>query len=537
MVDFDKAIASLVQNSDSANCIEVKRRGLLHGFKKVIRIGKESLNEQEILELSLRIIKAPCSQINAASKLQFLSETKKKIALLSNKKKWNSSLQFISQMLSTLEETEKTEGAEEQKGIFVEEVKIKIEDETKTESKRWEASQTTGIITPNQNRKINQKKQLALDRKIRLEFLLSTHKPLRTEPPCIDKTFPKTRAWVTGKPLMNPENHKLGLVDNLARIGQEHNIPVLYGKQYKNKWVQDGMDFTATSIKVPAPMKNHEALARAVKLKRQGRATLEGVDPNLNFGSLGQVARQKLHKNTINLANSMGIPMSYNLTYNEGGNTLIGKEYVIVGKDSKSATEINIENEIGRKLTEEELKLLFAEDYGVSPEAVYFIEQPADFHLDMAMHIVGEKTVILNDSVTAMEKMLEIHKPQNKAQRIRAKKLQEQATLKKQYEDLAEKDLKAQGFTVIRIPGKLTNPLSQEAKFQRNNFFNLVSAMAPSGKKLILSLHVDQHYKTLFHEHVVTKFENGVEFHFLSEGFSKRSLAHSGGISCQVKTM
>ena len=122
---------------------------------------------------------------------------------------------------------------------------------------------------------------------------------------------------------------------------------------------------------------------------------------------LGSVRSANLPVKALALAGSLNAPPIMNLTYNEGGNTLIGQRggqpYIIVGMDSYEISKKFMEKDLNRKMTEEEVKMAFAIDYGVFKENVYIVEQPGDFHLDMCMAIVGENTILINDSAAAQK--------------------------------------------------------------------------------------------------------------------------------------
>ncbi|MBI3236977.1 MAG: hypothetical protein HYZ48_04685 [Chlamydiales bacterium] len=93
-----------------------------------------------------------------------------------------------------------------------------------------------------------------------------------------------------------------------------------------------------------------------------------------------------LGKKSVKLALSLGATPVMNLTYSEGGNTLIGSRkdgsrFVIIGKDSYEFSKFLMEKDLGREMTDDEVRMAFAIDYGVKKEDLFFVEQPGDFHL------------------------------------------------------------------------------------------------------------------------------------------------------------
>lgn len=73
----------------------------------------------------------------------------------------------------------------------------------------------------------------------------------------------------------------------------------------------------------------------------------------------------------------------------EGGNMLTGNDFIIVGMDSLYAT-MNLYH-----VNETTATAMMAEDFNITSEKVYIVEQPGEFHLDMAMTLVTNNTVLI----------------------------------------------------------------------------------------------------------------------------------------------
>lgn len=73
----------------------------------------------------------------------------------------------------------------------------------------------------------------------------------------------------------------------------------------------------------------------------------------------------------------------------EGGNMLTGNDFIIVGMDSLYAT-MNLYH-----VDETTATAMMAEDFNITSEKVYIVEQPGEFHLDMAMTLVTNDTVLI----------------------------------------------------------------------------------------------------------------------------------------------
>lgn len=73
----------------------------------------------------------------------------------------------------------------------------------------------------------------------------------------------------------------------------------------------------------------------------------------------------------------------------EGGNMLTGNDFIIVGMDSLYAT-MNLYH-----VNETTATAMMAADFNITSEKVYIVEQPGEFHLDMAMTLVTNNTVLI----------------------------------------------------------------------------------------------------------------------------------------------
>lgn len=261
------------------------------------------------------------------------------------------------------------------------------------------------------------------------------------------------------------------------------------------------------------------------------------------------------------------------LTHNEGGNCLVGqsegKPYVIIGKDAlvynrthlvQRLAQLGFEkNKDGKwqlkdpyayeepNLTDEDMKYFFAKDFGVDPSRVHFIEQP-DYHLDMAMCIIDDKTVALNDSLLVYEKSkVELEASLAKMEDFgqRKKQIQDRLPLlhhrlqkMKLFEDAAEKDLTKQGFKVIRFAGVFEDISKSNPENHRTNLFNYLSLTTPQNKRVIISLSCSleqqNEFKAIFEVHCKHPVDH---FYFLDHEPSEALLSQHGGIHCITKQL
>jgi len=266
--------------------------------------------------------------------------------------------------------------------------------------------------------------------------------------------------------------------------------------------------------------------------------------------ALGAVFMNDLPLKAISLADSLKCQPVMNLTYNEGGNTLIGQRennpYVIIGLDSYAVSKKLMEKDLGRSMSEEEVRLAFAIDYGVLKENVFFVEQPGDFHLDMSMAIVGENTILLNDSVQAYEMFVDEQQKWKEEylnanpeySRIIEGKIQQtrnESVVRKRMEDITASQLERQGFKVIRVPGKF-NYIN---RIPAMNLFNMVTARTPLGENIVVMLGcVNEKYQEMFTEVVRVHCDQEINrLYFLDLQSSQESLTRFGGIACRTKTI
>ncbi|MDP7037662.1 MAG: hypothetical protein QGI45_00770, partial [Myxococcota bacterium] len=266
-----------------------------------------------------------------------------------------------------------------------------------------------------------------------------------------------------------------------------------------------------------------------------------------------------------------------------------GEPYAVVGKDSYALSKAVIENDASaisgkaETFSQEQIKLLMAKDLGVDPENLILVEQPGDFHVDMSMCVWTPGTILVNDAravgeirfqeakadlIAELPTLPEDASAEDKAALAQAKKLisenpmgiekfskqlrdgsdymrdlgrllsysQGEFNLIKAHtenlaaaEDLAAKQLEAQGLEVIRVPGRF-------GEFRETaNFLNGEGGTNPNGKMFFITQGGNARYKLAF---LNALKESGVKMpriHFLNEEASKKSLSLSGGINCRAK--
>ncbi len=356
-------------------------------------------------------------------------------------------------------------------------------------------------------------------------------------------------------PMQITDQYKLDAMLNIESLAGSHGLEVL------GPFVQDIVDFSSNGeVRVPR-MRHHmedwgtdraDCTQWVIEYRKERseewREIIEEelADPE----ALGAVFMNDLPLKAISLADSLKCQPVMNLTYNEGGNTLIGQRennpYVIIGLDSYAVSKKLMEKDLGREVSDEEMRLAFAIDYGVLKENVFFVEQPGDFHLDMSMSIVGENTILLNDSVQAYEMFADEQQKWKKEflndnpdySRILEGKIEQtrnESIVRKRMEDITASQLERLGFKVIRVPGKF-NYINRVPAM---NLFNMVTARTPTGENIVVMLGcVNQKYQEMFTEVIKTHCDQKIDrLHFLDLESSQESLTRFGGISCRTKTI
>ena len=378
--------------------------------------------------------------------------------------------------------------------------------------------------------------------------------------PMTHKYFPKTKALYMGRGNRFKydieefaKKHGIVLVSPYDGRDVQTNSTVLHYKANPevSSWTQDFVEFSAEGIHVPSILREDNDYPIRRKYMINAR---EIRNPDLyHLGGecisvLGAVSLKAAQMGAVQLGCGLEVPVSTMITHSEGGNTLSGvtregKPYVIVGTDSYYATKFQLIQELGEEnVTDDRIRKAFCIDYKVDIENLYFVEQPGDFHLDMCMTVVGPKTVVLNDSVVALNEYKEwvitksSYKDKEKQEILDELDTHSRpAQLIKSFEDQTAHDLEIKGFNVIRKGGVFRDP---KTKNEVMNFFNMVTATTPSGQRVVVALGcIDTYFEDKFKGMLTTAGVNYQDILFLGYEMTLGSLLDKGGISCRVKSI
>ena len=140
----------------------------------------------------------------------------------------------------------------------------------------------------------------------------------------------------------------------------------------------------------------------------------------LSFDPVGQVIVNNLGRSKIAVGMTEKWTLRADICHLEGGNVLTGLDtkrvpYALVGWDSVaqsryllaveglasmgnlSPTDGEIRTLIRGRLGDDRMKQLVAADLGLDHSRVLFIDEPADFHLDLAMGILSNNLIVIDD--------------------------------------------------------------------------------------------------------------------------------------------
>lgn len=354
-------------------------------------------------------------------------------------------------------------------------------------------------------------------------------------------------------------------------------------------WSEDQGELdTAGNVRVPAPRRDRadthdyesvykERLARFYPDADPGAFAMMSAHerrdrfPDVLFRSVGAVHDRESHEILASAALARGRDVIACASHIEGGNLLVGswpdgRAYALVGRDSLAVSRSILEGDLGREVSDQELRAFVAADLGVEPEAVHPVEQPGDFHLDMHMVPVNPGEVVLNDAYEAAalqvqwlredveagrppypeldpldddndDKIADYEKRMRKwssfKDRVEERIVEIEAHAERvaPFEERARRDLEAAGLTVHRMAGAF-----HDGRYPTMNFLNLEHAQNRHGERFAILLGGDPRAEAYVTEKLNDEFDCGYSrLHFLDRRNTTSTLQDQGGISCRVK--
>lgn len=254
-------------------------------------------------------------------------------------------------------------------------------------------------------------------------------------------------------------------------------------------WMEDrGQVAHDGQVTVPAPRPTRSGgstsqfVRRTIdehRASRSARARKQGVE--LAFGSRqGGVWERDEGDMRLMFGLATRRRIRIDLCYLERGNVLLGRGprglYALVGEDSFALSKATLQSAFeslgitATRLTDEMVRVAIAKDIGVDPRAVVIVEQAAGFHIDLSMTPWTSGVVLLNDMAMVEDVMRRTFMQRGMSDalaqlaRQRPRLLQIAAT-----ERVTERQIRAAGLRVIRVPGKF--PALPNDRWL-TNFFN-----------------------------------------------------------------
>lgn len=313
-----------------------------------------------------------------------------------------------------------------------------------------------------------------------------------------------------------------------------------------DSWTEDHGEFTATGgVVVPAILPKDTEIDSWVfgaRAKRYWAMQEQGEKhPGCNYATQGLMNGRHAQEELVNAALSTGTrDINLATSYVEGGNLLNGHRadgtpYALVGRDSLAITSRLLPGQPG----EGEAIQQVAADYGLQPEHIIPLEQPGDFHLDMAMTLAGPGQVLLNDSrqVLALQKQWITEHYQHTwfnrdQQPSDLQEAEKKANKTAVFEDIVEKQLKAAGLEVFRVPGVFPKSVANIPM----NFLNIRQGQNDRGETFAVSLGGEERAEKAFARTLLEEIPAGYDrVHFLDRSWTAETLHFNGGIKCRTK--
>jgi len=328
------------------------------------------------------------------------------------------------------------------------------------------------------------------------------------------------------------------------------NVTALPSWGTQDVWTEDHGEYTLSGGVIVPPLLQKgcevytpQALGRLERLYSQKEADevkpqltqfnldeVLGPYPKANFPYQGAVHSTETNAGMIGAALAAGIP-KYRMavSYVEGGNFLPGTRpdgtpYALVGKDSVAITRSLMELDAGQRPSDDKVMETIARDYGLRPDQLFAVEQPADFHLDMGMTLATPGHALLNDSMAVLELQKQWVKDPGELAI-----LEDDARFRAEFEAMSERDLKAAGLKVHRLPAVFPKTSGNPEM----NFVNMRQGVNEEGQKFAVLLGgtpdreeaVAAQLQGLGYEHV----------HFLPSELTPQTLELWGGLKCRTK--
>lgn len=305
-------------------------------------------------------------------------------------------------------------------------------------------------------------------------------------------------------------------------------------------WTEDHGEFTRQGeVVIPALMAADVPLDDWMIGDRARRYSSLKPRPRADYATQGLINDRRSQEELAANALATGAPAKLAVSYVEGGNFLPGTRadgspFALVGRDSLAITrELMREQKNDDSITDQQALSQIARDYGLPEGSVIPIEQPGDFHIDMDMTLVGPGRVLLNDArqVGELQKEWLNEGCFSFGKGDALARIDAQVQKVALFEDLVEKDLKAAGLEVVRVPGNFPESAANGAM----NFLNLRQGTNEEGKAFAVALGGDERAERAFAETLLQEVGGYERVHFLNRDLTAETLKYKGGVKCRTK--
>jgi hypothetical protein len=328
--------------------------------------------------------------------------------------------------------------------------------------------------------------------------------------------------------------------DSRSDVEQELSNDPYWKTQYRiietsqpiTKWAEDGVEYLENGKIAVLRSFDSQLLEWAMKEGRrsrwQAKVPSEFLEAALRDDHLWIPLGVRVNPSAIgapleSLAAAEPHEVGHMRAYIEGGNMIAGedaagKPVILVGKDAIDSTAHIYQ------MTREQVRAIICEDFGLDTiDQIICVEQPGQFHLDLAILFIGHGVVVLNDSSIACKDALEMAEA---VPCLTTKTAAAKLTLQHELEEEAASDLQAAGIKIIR------QKLEDNVAF---NFFNGEFVTGKDGLNYYLTNGGPPEQEKRFAALMVKEWGIVTKVIFSPIAASQKSLQELGGVGCRMK--
>lgn len=327
-------------------------------------------------------------------------------------------------------------------------------------------------------------------------------------------------------------------------------------------WTQDsGEPRSDGQVVVPPAIGDRVAIGTVIQADRQRRGAVG------DYVAMGTMDRTGQRLTRLGSALGEGLTPVAGRAYSEGGNVVVGTDahgrpYALVGRDTLAVNRAWLADRDGAPASEATAIAALAADFGLAPEQIVPVEQPADFHLDMRLLALPGGHVLLDDAEAAFALQRQWLLADQAAQepignpvahadwQARGEALQATLTTMATHARAAARleartaaDLQAAGLQVHRVAGtfpavRVDGGAVGRLQLPAMDFLNAAQWTTADGKRVAVLLGGDVRAETLVRQQWLTALPTGWDqVAFLDPAVSAASLKRYGGIQCRVKAL